>query len=51
MPSISRDVITGLVLADRRSMRMAGVDQGLQMHAGTMQALHAVLSLSSQVAR
>ena len=41
--------ITGLVLAGGRGSRMGGVDKGLQMHAGTPLALHALLRLIPQV--
>jgi molybdopterin-guanine dinucleotide biosynthesis protein A len=46
---ISRDDITGLVLAGGRGSRMGGVDKGLQNHHGMPLALHALLRLSPQV--
>lgn len=46
---ISRDDITGLVLAGGRGSRMGGVDKGLQNHQGLPLALHALLRLSPQV--
>jgi molybdopterin-guanine dinucleotide biosynthesis protein A len=46
---ISRDDITGLVLAGGRGSRMGGVDKGLQNHQGMPLALHALLRLSPQV--
>lgn len=46
---ISRDEITGLVLAGGRGSRMGGVDKGLQNHQGMPLALHALLRLSPQV--
>lgn len=47
--TISRDDITGLVLAGGRGSRMGGVDKGLQTHAGLPLALHALLRLQPQV--
>ena len=47
---ISRDDITGLVLAGGRGSRMGGVDKGLQNHLGMPLALHALLRLQPQVA-
>ena len=41
--------ITGLVLAGGRGSRMGGVDKGLQTHAGTPLAMHALLRLAPQV--
>jgi molybdopterin-guanine dinucleotide biosynthesis protein A len=46
---ISRDEITGLILAGGRGARMGGVDKGLQNHLGTPLALHALLRLGPQV--
>lgn len=46
---ISRDDITGLVLAGGRGSRMGGADKGLQNHRGVPLALHAMLRLSTQV--
>ena len=46
---ISRDDITGLILAGGRGARMGGVDKGLQNHLGTPLALHALLRLGPQV--
>lgn len=46
---ISRDDITGLVLAGGRGSRMGGVDKGLQNHQGMPLALHALLRLGPQV--
>jgi len=47
--SIARADITGLVLAGGRGSRMGGVDKGLQAHAGTTLALHALHRLAPQV--
>lgn len=47
--TISRQEITGLVLAGGRGSRMGGVDKGLQKFNGTPLALHAVLRLGPQV--
>lgn len=49
MPTISRDDITGLILAGGRGSRMGGVDKGLQNHQGMPLALHALLRLQAQV--
>ena len=49
MNPISRDDITGLVLAGGRGSRMGGVDKGLQNHRGMPLALHALLRLQPQV--
>jgi molybdopterin-guanine dinucleotide biosynthesis protein A len=47
---ITRDEITGLILAGGRGSRMGGVDKGLQNHRGMPLALHALLRLQPQVA-
>jgi molybdopterin-guanine dinucleotide biosynthesis protein A len=47
--TISRDDITGLILAGGRGSRMGGVDKGLQNHQGTPLAMHALLRLGPQV--
>ncbi len=47
--TITREQITGLVLAGGRGSRMGGVDKGLQNHRGVPLALHALLRLSPQV--
>lgn len=47
--TISKDDITGLILAGGRGSRMGGVDKGLQTHAGIPLALHALLRLAPQV--
>jgi molybdopterin-guanine dinucleotide biosynthesis protein A len=47
--TISRDDITGLVLAGGRGSRMGGVDKGLQNHQGIPLAMHALLRLGAQV--
>lgn len=41
--------ITGLVLAGGRGSRMGGLDKGLQPHAGTSLAAHALRRLAPQV--
>ena len=46
---ISRDEITGLILAGGRGSRMGGVDKGLQNYRGMPLALHALLRLGPQV--
>jgi molybdenum cofactor guanylyltransferase len=46
---ISKEDITGLVLAGGRGSRMGGVDKGLQNHQGMPLAMHALLRLSPQV--
>jgi molybdopterin-guanine dinucleotide biosynthesis protein A len=46
---IARADITGLVLAGGRGSRMGGVDKGLQPHAGTALAQHALQRLAPQV--
>lgn len=46
---ISRDEITGVVLAGGRGSRMGGVDKGLQNFQGAPLALHALMRLSPQV--
>ena len=46
---IARADITGLVLAGGRGSRMGGVDKGLQPHAGTTLAKHALQRLAPQV--
>jgi molybdenum cofactor guanylyltransferase len=46
---IARADITGLVLAGGRGSRMGGVDKGLQPHAGTTLAQHALQRLATQV--
>ncbi len=47
--AITKDDITGLVLAGGRGSRMGGVDKGLQNHLGMPLAMHAVMRLSLQV--
>jgi molybdopterin-guanine dinucleotide biosynthesis protein A len=49
MNTITREDITGLVLAGGRGSRMGGVDKGLQNHRGMPLALHALLRLQTQV--
>ncbi len=46
---ISRDVITGVILAGGRGSRMGGVDKGLQNHLGLPMAMHALLRIAPQV--
>jgi molybdopterin-guanine dinucleotide biosynthesis protein A len=46
---ISRDDITGLLLAGGRGSRMGGVDKGLQLHRGRTLAEHALERLRPQV--
>lgn len=46
---ITKDDITGLILAGGRGSRMGGVDKGLQNHLGMPLALHALLRLGPQV--
>ena len=46
---MTRDDITGLVLAGGRGSRMGGVDKGLQNHRGMPLAMHALLRLQPQV--
>lgn len=46
---IDKQDITGLILAGGRGSRMGGVDKGLQNHAGTPLAMHALLRLVPQV--
>jgi len=46
--SLSRDAITGLLLAGGRGMRMGGVDKGLQMLHGEPLALHVMRRLAPQ---
>ena len=46
---ITRDDITGLVLAGGRGSRMGGVDKGLQLHRGVPLAQHALQRLAPQV--
>ena len=46
---IDREHITGLILAGGRGSRMGGVDKGLQLHAGTPMAQHALTRLTPQV--
>src|SRR5204863_6824567 len=48
-PVISRDDITGLILAGGRGSRMGGADKGLQNHRGIPLAKHALMRLSPQV--
>jgi len=48
-PVISRDDITGLILAGGRGSRMGGADKGLQNHRGIPLAMHALMRLSPQV--
>lgn len=47
--TLSKDDITGLVLAGGRGSRMGGVDKGLQNHLGIPLALHTLLRLGAQV--
>lgn len=47
--TLSRDEITGLILAGGRGSRMGGVDKGLQTFNGVPLALHALLRLGPQV--
>ena len=47
--SISKEDITGLILAGGRGSRMGGVDKGLQNHLGMPLAMHALLRLGPQV--
>lgn len=49
MPPITREDITGLVLAGGQGSRMGGVDKGLQNHMGMPLALHALMRLQPQV--
>lgn len=46
---ISKDQVTGLVLAGGMGSRMGGVDKGLQVLAGTPMALHVLNKLRPQV--
>lgn len=46
---ISKDDITGLILAGGRGSRMGGVDKGLQNFRGMPLALHALMRLGPQV--
>lgn len=46
---ISRDEITGVILAGGRGSRMGGLDKGLQNHLGAPLALHALMRLAPQV--
>jgi len=46
---ITRNEITGLVLAGGRGSRMGGVDKGLQSYAGIPLAQHALIRLLPQV--
>jgi molybdopterin-guanine dinucleotide biosynthesis protein A len=47
--SISKDDITGLILAGGRGSRMGGADKGLQNHLGVPLAMHALMRLGPQV--
>lgn len=47
--SITREHITGLVLAGGRGTRMGGVDKGLQAHHGEPLVAHALRRLAPQV--
>jgi len=47
--SISKDDITGLILAGGRGSRMGGADKGLQNHRGIPLAMHALMRLAPQV--
>ena len=47
--AISRDDITGLILAGGRGSRMGGADKGLQNHLGIPLAMHALMRLEPQV--
>ena len=49
MAPVSKDDITGLILAGGRGSRMGGVDKGLQNHQGMPLAMHALLRLAPQV--
>lgn len=46
---ISKDEVTGLILAGGRGSRMGGVDKGLQNFRGMPLALHTMLRLAPQV--
>src|SRR5690606_20671309 len=46
---ISKDDITGLILAGGRGSRMGGVDKGLQNFRGLPLALHTLMRLGPQV--
>lgn len=48
-PAISRDQITGLVLAGGQGSRMGGVDKGLQLLGGLPLAQHCAQRLAPQV--
>lgn len=50
-PSLSRDDISGLVLAGGRGSRMGGVDKGLQDYRGQPLAQQALQRLAPQVGR
>ena len=49
MTTLTREDITGLILAGGRGSRMGGVDKGLQNHDGMPLAMHALLRLAPQV--
>ncbi|MBX3643965.1 MAG: molybdenum cofactor guanylyltransferase MobA [Rubrivivax sp.] len=49
MTALTREQITGLVLAGGRGSRMGGVDKGLQLHGGQPLAQHALQRLAPQV--
>lgn len=49
MQTLSRDMITGLILAGGRGSRMGNVDKGLQTLHGTPMALHVLERLAPQV--
>ncbi len=49
MSGISKEDITGLILAGGRGSRMGGVDKGLQNHLGIPMAMHALMRLGPQV--
>jgi molybdenum cofactor guanylyltransferase len=49
MPTISKQDITGLILAGGRGSRMGGADKGLQNHLGIPMAMHALMRLGPQV--
>ena len=49
MSGISKEDITGLILAGGRGSRMGGVDKGLQNHLGLPMAMHALMRLGPQV--
>jgi molybdenum cofactor guanylyltransferase len=50
-PAISRDDITGLILAGGRGTRLGGADKGLQLLDGAPLVQHALARLAPQVGR